>query len=151
MSFRLPLSALLSQLLVAFTAEFEHELAVAGHQELSLALGSNVLRFLDGDEGLRVIQIAELAGVTRQAISQQVTHLEAIGQVETVVDPEDRRAKLVRLTPTGAATRDLCRPLFGEIERRWEQRHGDDVVKALRASLEQVATNLDDALPHFPT
>lgn len=151
MTFRLPLSALLSQLLVAFTVEFEQELASAGHPELSLALGSNVLRFLDVDEGLRVIQIAELAGITRQAISQQVTHLEAIGQVETVVDPTDRRAKLVRLTPAGATTRDVCRPLFGEIERRWGQRHGDDVVQALRTRLEQVAANLDDALPHFPT
>lgn len=150
-SFRLPLSALLSQLLVAFTTEFEEGLSAAGHAELSLPLGSNVLRFLDSEHGLRVGELAELAGVTKQAISQQVTHLQRIGEVENGPDPQDGRAKVVRLTAQGVATRDLCRPLFGTIERRWTERHGNETVAALRDAMERIASKLDDDLPHFPT
>lgn len=149
MSFQFPLSALLSQVLVAFTNEFEHEVEQAGYPELSLALGSNVLRFL-GREGLRISEIADLAGLTKQAISQQVSYLERHGQVEVMADPVDGRAKLVRLTPQGLATRDICRPLFATIEERWEQRHGNDTIQQLRDALEAVSSELDHKLPHYP-
>lgn len=147
---RLPLSALLSQALAAFTEDFEQELAAAGHGDVSLALGSNVLRFLGPDEGLRVGAIAELAGVSKQAISQQLVHLERIGQVEVGPDPRDGRAKVVRLTREGVATRDVARSLFGLVERRWARRHGDTTVRALRTALEEVVGALDDDLPHAP-
>jgi DNA-binding MarR family transcriptional regulator len=149
MTFRLPLSALLSQVLTAFTTEFEQEVAAAGYPELSLALGSNVLRFLD-EEGLRVGTIAELAGVSKQAISQQIGYLERHGYVAVEPDPEDNRAKLVRLTPLGAETRDVCRPLFRTIEQRWRRRYGRDNVRALREALEALAGQLDSRLPHYP-
>lgn len=148
---QLPLSALLSQLLVAFTTEFEAQLAAAGHDEVSLALGSNVLRFLDLDEGLRVTAIAELAGVTKQAISQQLSYLERIGQVQIGPDPSDGRSKVVRLTAAGVETRETCRPLFATIERRWAQRHGVNTVATLRCVMEEIAADVGEGLPHFPT
>lgn len=150
MTYRLPLSALLSRLLVAFTEEFDQELATAGHDELSLALGSNVLRFLDTEKGLRVGDIAALAGVTKQAISQQLAYLERHGQVTVTPDPSDGRAKVVHLTDHGARTRDVCRPLFATIEQRWATRHGADTVADLRSVLESISAELDGGLPHFP-
>lgn len=147
MTFRLPLSALLSQVLTAFTAEFEQEVAAAGYPELSLSLGSNVMRFLS-EEGLRIGIIAELAGVSKQAISQQVTYLERHGYVAVEPDPDDNRAKVVRLTPLGAETRDVCRPLFGTIEQRWQRRYGVDHVRGLRAGLEALSRQLDSPPPH---
>ena len=149
MAFRMPLSALLSQALVAFTLEFERAVADSGHRELSLALGSNVMRFL-GEDGLRIGTIAELAGVSKQAISQQVAYLEKHGYVAVEPDPTDDRAKVVRLTERGFESRDVCRPLFGTIERRWERRYGRDVVRCLRESLEAVVGQLDADLPHYP-
>lgn len=150
MSFRLPLSALLSQVLTAFTSEFESEVAAAGHPELSLALGSNILRFLD-EEGLRMGSLAELAGVSKQAISQQVAYLEQHGHVAVEPDPDDGRARVVRLTTFGAQTRAVCRPLFGTIEQRWEERYGSDSVGRLREALESLVDDLGDGLPHYPT
>lgn len=149
MSFRLPLTALVSQALVAFTLEFEDEVAAAGYPEVSLALGSNLLRFLDQD-GRRVGELADLAGVTKQAISQQVAYLQRHGHVAVDVDPDDRRAKSVRLTPLGAEARDVCRPLFATIEQRWRERHGDETVSRLRDALELITAGLDDHLPHYP-
>lgn len=147
---RLPLSALLSQTLVAFTREFEQGVAAAGHPELSLALGSNVLRFLDVGEGIRVGELADRAGVTKQAISQQLAYLERHGQIALEVDPDDRRAKLIRLTPLGKATRDVCRPLFGTVEDAWRARHGSDAVDRLRDALEAIVADFDRELPHYP-
>lgn len=149
MAFRLPLSALLSQVLTAFTAEFEQDVASSGYPELSLALGSNVMRFL-GEDGLRIGTIAQLAGVSKQAVSQQVAYLERYGYVTVEPDPADQRAKVVHLTERGWGTRDVCSPLFGDIEERWERRYGPDEVRRLRASLEAVAAQLERGLPHYP-
>lgn len=150
MPFPLPLPALLSQAFAAFTIEFEREVAEAGFPELSLALGTNVLRFL-GDEGLRIGAIAELAGVSKQAVSQQVGYLERYGYVTTEADPADSRAKIVRLTARGLRSQEVCRPLFGTVERRWRRRYGRDKVLALRDSLEAIVGQIDDELPHYPT
>lgn len=149
MAFRLPLSALLSQVFMAFTLEFERDMVGSGYPELSLAIGSNVMRFL-GEDGLRIGTIAQLAGVSKQAVSQQVAHLEKHGYVAVEPDPADQRAKVVHLTPRGWETREVCRPLFGEIEARWEQRYGPDDVRRLRDALEAVAEHLERGLPHYP-
>ena len=140
MARKLPLPSLLTQALAAFTAEFEQEVAEAGFPELSLALGTNVLRFLAGDDGgRRVGALAALAGVTKQAISQQVGYLEKHGYVTTHPDPADSRAKVVRLTERGLRSQEVCRPLFGTVERRWRRRYGDERMGALRDALEAVA------------
>ncbi len=149
MPFPLPLPALLSQALAAFTIEFEQEMAEAGFPELSLALGANVMRFL-GEDGLRIGALAELAGVSKQAISQQVAYLEKHGFVYTEADPADSRAKIVRLTERGLKSQEVCRPLFGAVERHWRRRYGRHDVLALRDALEAIVGQLDDELPHYP-
>lgn len=135
----------------AYTIEFEVALAEAGHPDLSLALGTNVVRFLNGD-GLRVGAIAELAGVSKQAISQQVAYLEAKGYVVLRPDPDDSRAKLVHLTERGRESQAVARPLFRSIERRWAQRLGRHEVQQMRAALETVVGRLEGSeQPSGPT
>lgn len=150
MTRRLPLSALLSQALIAFTAEFEREVAAAGYPRMSLALGSNVMRFLSED-GLRLGVLAERAGVSKQAISQQIIYLQRHGFVSVGPDPVDNRAKVVQLTTLGAEARDTCRPLFDTIEQRWHRRFGADTVRQLRVELEALTSQLDGRLPHYPS
>lgn len=149
MAFRMPLSALLAQALAAFTVEFEQEIADAGYPDLSLALGSNVLRFLD-EEGLRIGEIAERAGVSKQAISQQVTYLEKHGYLRVEPDPDDSRARLVYLTRRGRTSQERCRPLFGVVERRWQARFGTDNVHSLREALEAIVEQVGARYPHYP-
>jgi DNA-binding MarR family transcriptional regulator len=136
-----PLSELLSLVLVAFADEFEQRLSQAGHAELSLPLGANVLRFLNGD-GVRVGTLAKRSHVSKQAISQQVAYLEQLGYVKMASDPNDGRAKVVRLTSRGRHARAIAAPLFAHIERTWSRRLGRGEMEALRASLETVATRL---------
>jgi len=139
MVYRLPLQELLTNLLRVYTAEFEAELAEAGFPDLSLALGTNVLRFL-GTDGMRLGTVAELAGVSKQAISQQVSYLEAHGYLTVHADPSDRRAKVLRLTDRGLESQRVARALFGAIEQRWRNRLGAGQMHQLRQSLEAAVT-----------
>ena len=150
MAFQLPISALLAQALSAFTTEFDRAVASAGFPDLSLALGSNVLRFLDEEHGIRSSMIASLAGVSKQAVSQQVVYLAEHGYVTITPDPADSRAKLVRLTKMGRRSQEVCRPIFGSIEQRWKRHYGRDEMRSLRTSLEAVVAQLDGTLPHYP-
>lgn len=49
--------------------------------------------------GSRVSDLAEQSRVTKQSAGFLVDQLEAAGYVERAIDPADRRARLVRLTP----------------------------------------------------
>lgn len=69
----------------------------------SYRLGDNQVLVHLELEGNRITELAERAGVTKQAISKVVVDLEKRGVVERTQDPKDGRAKIVRLTPSGQA------------------------------------------------
>jgi DNA-binding MarR family transcriptional regulator len=142
--FPFPLSTLLGRVQAVFAAEYDQRLAELGMPDLSLSLGTNVLRHLHGDEGIRLGTLADLAGVTKQAISQQITHLAAHGYVSVEVDTSDSRAKLVRLTDKGRWSQETGRPVFAELEADWRTRFGDDEIRQLRALLEGILAQLGD-------
>jgi hypothetical protein len=54
---------------------------------------------------------------------------------------------VVRLTDKGRKTSEIWPPLFGEIERRWRERFGEEEIGGLRQALEGVARQLDVELP----
>jgi len=56
-----------------------------------------------GADGVRVSDIASSIGITVPAITQIITALEKDGYVSRAMDPEDRRAVRVILTPAGDA------------------------------------------------
>lgn len=135
---RLPLAALLGRVQGRYVAEFERRLADAGYPDLSLAHGANVLRHLGTDEGVRVSALVARAGVSKQAVSQQVTHLVCRGYVVSEPDPDDQRAKTLRLTPRGAACQQAAKDAFGALERSWRVRYGDEQVAQLREVLQEI-------------
>jgi len=128
---RLPLSALLSRVLLAFAIEFERE------SDLSLAISANVVRVLD-EKGVRVRDLPLLTGVSKEAISMAtgVLHEKRVAVVEP--DPTASRAKLVRLTPKGRAAQDEYRQRLGIIEARWQTGFGQGTIQSLRESLERL-------------
>jgi DNA-binding MarR family transcriptional regulator len=139
---RPPLSALLGAVQGEFTREFEQRLAAAGYPDLSLPLGSNVLRFI-GSEGVRLGTLAEQARVSKQAISQQVAYLAERGYVVIEPDPADHRAKRVRLDARGVEAKRVFRDLYASVERSWGRRYGTGRLHQLRALLEEVAAACD--------
>ena len=107
--------------------------------------------FLDIDSGLRhghgyLIQrlvvapatataIAAELGVTQQAVSKSVKELIALGLVEFVPDPPDRRTRPVRLTATGWQAVHVSRTTRLEIDQRIRTALGDHNFECTLAAL----------------
>jgi DNA-binding MarR family transcriptional regulator len=71
------------------------------------------------DEGIRLTQVAEASGLTKQALAQALAPLEAGGYLEVVPDPADRRARIVRRTARGHEVVDAVLALQDGFEQRW--------------------------------
>ncbi|HEX4138148.1 MAG TPA: hypothetical protein VHY84_26295 [Bryobacteraceae bacterium] len=125
----LPLCSLLSQALVAFTIEFDneaehrmrHRTSVLGGSPLdpwlvSLAMWSNCMQFV-GTEGIRVGELEKRA--------RTKTNLNGMVRWGYVVVSSDG---IVHATTAGRKAQEVWRPLFGEIEKRWRERFGEDAV-----------------------
>jgi DNA-binding MarR family transcriptional regulator len=131
-----PLPALLERASEVGYDELHRRLAERGHTEVRHAHGC-VFRYVQPD-GMRLTQLAECAGHTKQAVGEFVCDLEEKGYAERIPDPHDRRAKLIRLTERGAEVRALALEVFAEIEREWGEAIGDERVEALRDALERM-------------
>jgi DNA-binding MarR family transcriptional regulator len=134
----IPLSGLLDIALEALLAEFRAELAANGYDDIRPTHGC-VFRFVRED-GMRLTDLASSAGITKQSAGELVDDLVALGYVERVPDPADRRAKLICLTERGREAQRVGYGLFGELERRWAERFGKERVEGLRELLEEIAT-----------
>jgi DNA-binding MarR family transcriptional regulator len=96
---------------------------------------AGVFRFIDARSGTRLTELAERAGMSKQAMMQVVDDLESRGFVRRVRDPEDGRAKMVRLTAKGRRFRPEARRAIQAVEGRARRGLGDRRYEQLRASL----------------
>ncbi len=135
---KVTLAALLDSAAMAMLVEFRGELEAAGYAEIRPTHGC-VFRFID-DEGMRLTELSGYAGMTKQSVGEVVDDLVALGYVERVPDPADRRAKLIQLTPKGTQARGVGYGLFAKIEARWAERYGEERIAELRALLEEIVT-----------
>lgn len=158
-----PLSTLLSKALVAFTIEFDNEVehqlphrttnhgatpgATYAPWLISMAMWFNCLRFVD-EQGITVRELERLA--------RTPTNLDGMrrwGYITIGPDPADSRPKqpksawLVRATPAGAKTRELCQPLISEVEHRWTSRLGSASITRLQSALRALVAQVDPGLP----
>src|SRR5689334_728559 len=125
-----PLPGLMEVASEAIFVEFRAELAEAGYGDVRPTHGC-VFRFVH-ENGMRLTELAQAAGMTKQSIGEIVDDLEARGYVERVPDPADKRAKLIRLTEKGRQAQRVGYGLFAKIEQRWAERYGADRVAELR-------------------
>ena len=117
-------------------------LAQRGHQAVRPAHAA-VFQYLD-DTGTTVSLLAERARMTKQAMAEQVRHLETHGYVRRVPDPTDGRAKLVLPTDLGNQVIEVAQSLAPEIEQRISALLGAERTSALRADLETLRRGVMD-------
>jgi DNA-binding MarR family transcriptional regulator len=134
----LPLPGLLEVASEALFAEFREQLVESGYGDIRPTHGC-VFRFVHED-GMRLTDLAALAGMTKQSIGEIVDDLADRGYVERFPDPDDRRAKLIRLTQKGEEAQGIGQGLFAQLEQRLGERHGPKRVAQLRKLLEEIAT-----------
>jgi DNA-binding MarR family transcriptional regulator len=132
----MPLPALLDDLADFGFAEFHRRLNEAGHPSIRQGHGC-VFRFIHED-GSRLTELAESSGLTKQAVGEVVADLEGLGYVERAPDPEDGRAKLIKLTELGGEARRTAVQIFEDIEGEWAERFGAERVAAVRELLEEI-------------
>lgn len=141
-----PLVGLLRRAEDRFVAEFDARMARSEFCSLSLAHSRNVLRHL-GAGPRRASQLVGACEVSKQAVSQQIAHLERAGYLTSSADPADARARIITLTPRGQAAQQLVHRLFAEIEAEWSAQLGEAQATALRSAL----TELTTGQPHAST
>ena len=132
-----PLPALVDDLAGNSFVEFHSRMSEAGHPAIRQGHGC-VFRFIH-EGGSRLTDLAEGAGMSKQAVGEVVDNLEKLGYVERAQDPQDGRAKVIRLTELGADAHRTALGIFDEIERDWAERYGADRVAVMRELLEEMA------------
>jgi methyltransferase (TIGR00027 family) len=128
----LPLSALLSRILLAFALDYEAD------SEVSLAVGANLLRVLRED-GTRPRDLPPLTGISKEAVAWAMGVLLRARLAVEEPDPAASRGQVARLTPRGLLAQGLYLEQLGAIEDRWRDRFGGDTIGALRQPLEGLA------------
>lgn len=98
----------------------------------------------DRPEGARSTDLAALARITRQSMGVIIDQVEELGYVERVDDPDDRRAKRVRLTKRGRDAGRIARTHVRRVEADWAKRIGADRLAALRQTLTDLHASLDE-------
>lgn len=89
-------------------------------------------------EGSRASDLAQRAGITKQSVSYLIETLEADGYAETIADPTDGRARLVRLTRKGNAAMDALNRLSDAAEADFTRGLPEGRVAEMRADLERM-------------
>lgn len=134
---QIPLHGLLEFAFDAVIEEFLEELQDTEFSDIRLVHGC-VFRYMK-QRGLRLTEIAERGNMTKQSAGEVVDDLVARGYVERIPDPDDRRAKIIRLTERGEAAQAFGFQFLAEIEKRWGERYGAERITNLRATLEEIA------------
>jgi DNA-binding MarR family transcriptional regulator len=115
-------------------------LAEEGYEDIRPA-HSAVLRNLP-EEGARLTTLAAQADMTKQSMAYLVGYLEEQGYVTVKPDPEDGRARVVRLTARGRRLMDTMLALSADIETRVAQKLGKARLEEFRRTL----TDIDQAM-----
>ncbi|MGF9753864.1 MarR family transcriptional regulator [Microvirga sp. 0TCS3.31] len=87
------------------------------------------------DDGTRLTELAERAQVTKQTASLLVAALEREGLVERVPDPDDGRARLIRLSARGRQAAQRAMEVVTGVEREWTEHLGAELTDRLREGL----------------
>jgi DNA-binding MarR family transcriptional regulator len=112
-------------------------LAEAGFPEIRRAHTPVVVHLPSG--GMRLTDLADAAGISKQAMAELVDDLEAHGYLERTPDPTDGRAKLLMMTDRARAAHAATLRIFADIETELAAAVG-------AAALEQVRSTLGDIL-----
>lgn len=163
----LPLPTLLSQILVAFTIEFDNEAehrlphrttvhGISGDRTVpspwltSMVMWFNCMQHLgQGPIPLRALE-------QRSRTETNLHGMQRWGYIRLASDQDDlldrrpksaRTGSIVHPTIGGRAVREVWATLFTQIEERWSDRFGSIEISALRDAARAIARQLD---PHLP-
>ena len=112
------------------------ELNHAGFRDLRLPHMA-VLQY-PGPDGCRPSELAQRAGMSKQAMNQLLRSLERLGYLRRSSAPEGGRARVVRFTKRGHAAWAKVYEILADIETEWRSRLGEQKFRRLKDMLCEV-------------
>jgi DNA-binding MarR family transcriptional regulator len=91
-------------------------------------------------EGDRVVDLAQRARMTKQAMGYLVIYLEERGYLERTTDPKDGRAQIVRRTEKGWEVNRLAKQLVQQVQDEWAEQLGQESMNQLIGLLRELVT-----------
>ncbi|MGZ4187954.1 MAG: MarR family winged helix-turn-helix transcriptional regulator [Solirubrobacteraceae bacterium] len=115
--------------------------ARSGVNDMRAPFGYVIRALADGDRTLT--ELAVLLGVSKQAAIKVVDEMEARGFLARATHADDRRVKLLQLTPKGRKVRRAALAESHKIERELRTEVGNAAVDDMRTALEQLLARHD--------
>jgi DNA-binding MarR family transcriptional regulator len=112
-----------------------------GHAETRISHVS-LTRNLDID-GTRLTELARRAGMSKQAMGELVDQCAALGLVDRVDDPDDRRARLVVFTAAGLAWLEAFRTAVDLAEAEMRTELGRETMDLIARGLAAYGAEFD--------
>lgn len=89
-------------------------------------------------QGVRITDLARIAGMTKQALGEFVDWLEQAGFVRSGGDPADGRVRLVTRTDLGDEAADAAGLAIAGVEREWRKEIGAETFDIMKQGLRQL-------------
>jgi len=86
-------------------------------------------------DGIRLTDLADAAGLSKQAMGELVDELVSKGYFDKAPDPTDGRAKLIGWAERGEQAHRATMEVFGRLERELAGRLGGDAYAVLKSQL----------------
>lgn len=111
-----------------------------GHSDLRLGFAPYIT--LIGDRGIRLSDLADAIGISRQACNQAIGPIAAAGYVGRESDPDDGRAKLLVLTERGRQLRRDGVRVVRQLDAHFADLAGSEAVSQSADTLGKLYTHL---------
>jgi DNA-binding MarR family transcriptional regulator len=86
-------------------------------------------------EGIRITDLAAIAGITKQALGELADWLENSGFVTSSRAQHDGRVRLITRTPRGDAAAQTTQRAIADVERRWREELGAERFDVMKQAL----------------
>jgi DNA-binding MarR family transcriptional regulator len=132
-----PMGSLLTAAGQRLAGELDASLRAAGFADLRSAHAS-IFMSID-PEGSRVTELARRTRMTKQAVGELIRYLCGRGYLAVEPDPDDRRAKRVRLTERGWEAISLGEQVIAQFDQWLDTTFGAAEIARLRQVLTRIA------------
>lgn len=133
---KVPLARQLGLLMGVISEQLLTRLAEAGFDDQRPAHNAVFANIPPG--GIRLTDLADRAGMSKQAMAELVTDLEQLGYLKRRSDPTDGRAKLIQFSARGKRAVAVALEAFDDIEADLTRRIGKRTMDQLRDILDRL-------------
>jgi DNA-binding MarR family transcriptional regulator len=129
--------------LEAVSRRLQFELGTEISDEFHQLRGSHrrILQMIPA-EGIRITDLAAMAGMTKQALGEFADWLEEAGFVRSQRDAADRRVRRLFRTSLGDKAADASQRAIAAIEARWQQEIGAGAYDTMKQALRQLGHDI---------